>query len=133
MSDHSTTGVTPALFDGMPPHDPTADLAEQLEPGAVARNTDPLTSHQAAASVDVTKGQQRVLDALALRPDVDWTDEQFARWFEQRAMVMKTPVGMSPSGLRTRRAELIELGLIEWTGDKRPLASGRLSQVWRLA
>jgi len=95
------------------------------EPDAVARTSDPDTSHDAAASIDhIRKRQAAVLATLrALGPSTD------------EAMVAAYPLHQalpqSPSGLRTRRHELEVLGLVEWTGEKRPLLSGRMARVWR--
>lgn len=36
----------------------------------------------------------------------------------------------SPSGLRSRRAELVRLGLLEYTQQKEELDSGRLAKIW---
>jgi len=41
--------------------------------------------------------------------------------------------GVSPSGARTRRAELVANGLVRATGEKRTTASGRLTAVWDAA
>lgn len=55
------------------------------------------------------------------------TDEQLQQTYsEQRGLPAQ-----SPSGLRTRRAELVDAGLVEPTGDKRPMTTGRLARVWR--
>lgn len=39
----------------------------------------------------------------------------------------------SPSGLRTRRHELVELGEITFTGKRVRMKTNRLAQVWALA
>ena len=46
---------------------------------AHARATDPRTSKDAAAKVNVTKGQRKVLDALAIRP---MTQEEVAMYYD---------------------------------------------------
>lgn len=100
----------PALFD---------------EPVALARRGDPETSHAAAASVkDLRHRQWCVL--VALRAYGPCTDEELAGCYERA--FPRTP--QSVSGLRTRRHELVAAGLVEWTGEKRPLASGRMARVW---
>jgi len=91
---------------------------------AVARATDPLTSHEAAASVgDVRESQRMVLMMLnAVGPG---TDEALV----EHAGKVGYPI--SPSGLRTRRSELVRLGLVEDSGERERLASGRRAIVWR--
>lgn len=92
--------------------------------GALARTTDPETSHQAAESVtDLRDKQRHVLAALAaLGPS---TDHQLV---EDYAMLDLAP--QSPSGIRTRRRELTDAGLVRDTGERRQLASGRNAIVW---
>lgn len=89
---------------------------------AGARSTDPQTSFDAARSVDLTAGQEKVLDAF--RRHATLTDEQLVR------MLLAE---LSPSGARSRRAELVEAGLVEWTGETVRSATGRQTRVWRLA
>lgn len=35
------------------------------------------------------------------------------------------------SSIRSRRAELVRAGLVEWTGEKRPTGNGGSGKVWR--
>lgn len=89
----------------------------------MARNTDPLTSHMAAASVrNIRASQQQVLDTL--RDIGQGTDEDIA------AHLKSCGLAFSPSGARTRRSELATLGLVADTGMRRKLRSGRLAIVW---
>lgn len=94
----------------------------------VARKADPETSHAAADSVTreyVCETQQRILAALRLSGPQ--TDEEILR---SLGLDSRGPV--SPSGARSRRAELVARGLVEWTGLTRPLKTGRQARVWRL-
>jgi hypothetical protein len=86
---------------------------------AHARNTDPATSHAAARSVTLTPGRELVLSAL--RTFGPMTDEQLVPILAGK---------LSPSGTRTRRSELVSLGLVRATSKTRPLASGRDGIVW---
>lgn len=90
-----------------------------------ARHTDPETSHEAAASVvDLVKRQAavwRVLDVAGPMTDEELVEAYPTHW---------PCLSQAPSGIRTRRAELVTRGLVEWTGRKRPLASGRLAREW---
>jgi hypothetical protein len=88
-----------------------------------ARSSDPATSHQAAASISserLRESQAHVLDTLRL--DGPLTDE--------RLVDLIAPM-QSPSGVRTRRAELVALGLVVDSGRRERTQSGRSSIVWR--
>jgi hypothetical protein len=89
----------------------------------LARSTDPATSHEAARSVEphITSLQALVLKYLK---DSPMTDEELVRCLSDCSY-------MSPSGIRTRRCELVRAGLVEDTGLTRPTRSGRRSIVWR--
>lgn len=90
---------------------------------AHARKTDPITSHDAAHSIgDVTLTQEYVLKALQ-KPR---TDVQLVEAYRKTKLA---PVA-SESGIRSRRAELVRLGLVHDTGLKVVLPSGRRAIVW---
>lgn len=93
---------------------------------AKARNTDPVTSHLAAESVDhITATQEYVLRCLRRpRHDVELVDAYRA---------YKTAPRASESGIRSRRAELVDRGLVIDTGRRVRLASGRYAIVWGLS
>lgn len=95
-----------------------------------ARNTDPGTSHAAAASVSehtmtITK-ERLVMVIWARGPITDYDIESVYRsvWPDQL---------VSSSGLRTRRAELVADGRVTKTGDLVTLPSGRRADQWVLA
>ncbi len=95
---------------------------------AVARRTDPQTSHTAADSVQALRdSQQRVLKVL--QDDGDGTDEDIASWYASSERLLGWPQ-QSPSGLRTRRSELVDAGFVFDTGRRKTLPSGRESIVW---
>jgi hypothetical protein len=94
-----------------------------------ARNTDPTTSHQAAASVatdTLTRTQALILEAL--RAHGPLTDEQLCH---RIAKVERKPV--SVSGVRTRRSELVTASRVIDTGERRQTATGRQAIVWNVA
>lgn len=94
-----------------------------------ARNTDPRTSHNAAASVatdTVTRTQALILEALQASGPL--TDEQLC---QRIADVECKPV--SVSGIRTRRSELVTAGRVIDTGRRQPTLTGRSAIVWSLA
>ena len=90
---------------------------------AVARNTDPDTSWEAAQSVgDVRRSQQEVFDLI--RRAGGTTDEELL-------MLAKVQgIRQSPSGLRTRRAELVDKGLVRDSGRRTRGRTGRRMIVW---
>ena len=93
---------------------------------ARARRTDPITSHDAAESVDnITATQSYVLRCLK-RPRVDVELVNAYRAY-------KTAPRASESGIRSRRAELVDRGLVVDTGRRVRLDSGRYAIVWGLA
>lgn len=93
---------------------------------AKARRTDPITSHDAAESVDnITQTQSYVLRCLR-RPRVDV--ELVSAYREY-----KTAPRASESGIRSRRAELVDRGLVVDTGRRVRLESGRYAIVWGLS
>ena len=92
---------------------------------ARARNTDPQTSHDAAASVTgQTETQRHLLELLAAEPATDM--DLMERWHPDWGPA-------TPSGLRTRRSELTEAELVIDTGERRPSPSGRLCVVWGIS
>lgn len=97
-----------------------------IEPLAYARTTDPETSHAAASSISsdaIRKSQQIVLDHLAAHGPM--SDTQLVHNLTTWSLEL-----MSPSGIRTRRRELTDLGFVEDSGGRVTLQSGRKAIVW---
>lgn len=91
-----------------------------------ARTLDPSTSHKAARSVENITATQKAIVAILAVPcsDVELVDRYYAQVDAGRAPKA------SPSGIRSRRAELVEQGLVEDTGYRVKLASGRSAILW---
>ena len=91
-----------------------------------ARTLDPSTSHAAARSVEhVTATKKAILSILSVAcSDVELVDRYYAQ------VDMGNAPKASPSGIRSRRAELVEQGLVEDTGYRVKLASGRSAILW---
>jgi len=114
-------GTVSALFDSSEYErdEDGVELAMTRRPRA--RTHDPVTSHMAAASVrELRPKQQAVLDMLLVEDGL--TDEEIARYYRGPAQ--------SPSGLRTRRCELVDLGLVRDSGRKAFTAAGRPTIIW---
>lgn len=91
-----------------------------------ARKTDPQTSKDAAKSVkNITETQRAILKVL-VKPA---TDVDLVRLYKK---VPSAPRA-SESGIRSRRSELVELGLVKDTGFRQQLESGRYAILWRKA
>lgn len=94
---------------------------------AFARKTDPTTSYEAAASVDnMTETQFHILQCLVFPK----TDDELIEIFDAMAGSNGWKLA-SPSGIRSRRAELVAKGLVVDSGERRKSWSGRRSIVWK--
>ena len=87
---------------------------------ARARRTDPDTSHEAAESVNVTRGQQLVLQALEGGPA---TDEMI---YFRIVRHHKT----TPSGVRGFRVRLQRKGLVKLYAENGVTSAGKRCQIW---
>ena len=87
----------------------------------VARSDDLETSWEAARSVTSLSDKHAAV-LRTLRRIGGGTDADITRFY-------KGPE-QSPSGLRTRRHELVDLGLVRDSGRTKLLATGRKSVVW---
>lgn len=91
---------------------------------AYARRTDPATSHEAAGSVrELTDRQRAVLTCFHVWGPM--TDEQLVDRYQR-----SDRPAQSPSGIRTRRSELVARGDVIDTGLKEVMSTGRRAIVW---
>lgn len=87
----------------------------------VARATDPTTSHQAALFAAPKAETHRVIALRMLKAHPDGlTDFQLADL-----------TGIPQTSIGVRRKELVEMGLVEATNQRRPSPSGAKAIVWR--
>jgi hypothetical protein len=96
---------------------------------ARARNTDPETSRAAAASLTpptLRASQEAVLDVFESRRKM--TDVEMIDAYNHVLAFYVPP--QSPSGLRTRRKELVRKGFLRDSGEREKMASGRKAIVW---
>lgn len=101
---------------------------------ALARITDPITSHQAASSVkNITATQQAIMKLIQLQP---MTDQRLVKFYQAQIRMgadARDFPRASESGIRSRRAELVDQGLIKDSGAREKLESGRSAVVWMQA
>lgn len=98
---------------------------------AVARRGDPSTSHAAAESLSEITLRQSQTDVLrVLRYFGPMTDERLLVAFDEFVSRFNL-AAQSPSGIRTRRHELEDGGLVGDTGHREKLQSGRWAIVWK--
>ena len=95
---------------------------------AKARKSDPVTSHEAAASVGNITDTQKVILHLLNKP---MTDVELVETFYKS--VNRNNLWASESGIRSRRSELAQQGKVIDTGLREKLPSGRNAIVWRAA
>lgn len=89
------------------------------------RTTDPITSHEAEASVkNLTGTQQAILQLLT----ISMTDDELMERYQLKAVNGLAPMS-SASGIRTRRHELVERGLVEEKGYAES-KFGRRAIIW---
>lgn len=96
-----------------------------------ARQTDIETSHEAAASVkNITATQQAIMKLIQIHP---MTDQRLIDFYQAQIRMgadARDFPRASESGIRSRRAELVDRGLIKDSGARETLESGRSAVVW---
>jgi hypothetical protein len=96
---------------------------------ALARTLDPSTSHAAAKSVIDGRPTMKIIMDILRHGDA--SDEVIAYVYTGLVDAGRAPQA-SPSGLRSRRAELVDLGMVEDSGQRTLLMTNRRAIVWRL-
>lgn len=87
----------------------------------LARSTDPVTSHQAALFATGKAESHRVMALRVLKAHPEGlTDFELA----ERTGVAQTSIGV-------RRKELVQMGLVVATLERRPSPSGAKAIVWK--
>lgn len=97
---------------------------------AVARRTDPATSHEAAATVDLSRSQQAVYAFITGYVNYPFTDRQLVRAYNAIPLWVGLPP-LSDSRIRTARLELATRGMLACTGTTDP-DRGRRERLWEL-
>ena len=89
-----------------------------------ARRSDPVTSHESADLANLSKPRNWVLDAIAREASAD---------HELVEIALNLGLHFTGSRIRTARAELTRLGLVEESGIYRMTENNRRAIVWQLA
>jgi hypothetical protein len=95
-------------------------MQQELFPG-LARNTDPSTSHEAAASVDATELESIVYKVISMFPNGCIGDD-----------VMRMLPQFGIQTISPRYAPLIRKGFVVDTGERRQARSGRSQRVMKV-
>ena len=96
-----------------------------------ARSTDPQTSADAARSVTRLRPKQEAV--LKVLKAYGWlTLEQLVQNYGRIHREVGLPQ-QSDSGIRTRCSELVAMGLVRDTGERRKMSTGRMAIVWEAA
>lgn len=95
----------------------------------VARMSDPITSWLAAESVTNVQVLQKEIARLLA---VGWplSDEDIFDILEQRRIDDDSLPQISPSGVRTRRAELVDMGYVQAHDMRGMTRAGRQCALW---
>lgn len=97
---------------------------------ARARTTDPVTSHEAAATVDPSPSQDTVLTIARHYLGQYFTDTGLVETYHRIRETAELP-RLSDSRLRTARRELVDAQQIRHAGYTEP-ATGRRHSIWEL-
>ncbi|QDP57201.1 MAG: hypothetical protein Unbinned7015contig1001_38 [Prokaryotic dsDNA virus sp.] len=100
-----------------------ADLrnaVELMNQESYSRSSNPETSSQGPKMPRLNQSRRQVLMTLRLRP---LTDIELVQAMDSK---------MSASGARSRRSELVRMGLVQDSGKRRKSSSGRTHVVWQV-
>lgn len=96
---------------------------------AQARSTDPQTSHDAAASVNnISKVQKAIMSLLQASP---MCDEKLIGQYRIWQQTDDRFPAASDQSIRSRRAELVTMGILEAAPQKEQMTTGGWANVWR--
>lgn len=99
---------------------------------ALARTTDQITSHEAAAGIDLIRSQMLVLTFARDYMGEYFTDKGLVSTYRRVVEVGEAQLPpVSDSRLRTARKELVDAGLIASAGYTEP-ERGRRESIWKV-
>lgn len=125
--DEAHVGVDPGAPEGSQTVLWSPEPATGRQARARARSTDPGTSHAAAASLSgdvIRESQRQVFELFLLHGPMH----------DQKLLEVAAEAGVrqSPSGLRTRRRELVDAKKLCDSNERATLSSGRKSIIWEV-
>lgn len=100
---------------------------------AHARSEDPVTSHAAAATAGPLRPAQRAVLRLLEAFPAGLSDEELVEEYQASRRGRPDVMAQTASGLRSRRKELADAGLVVLTDEVRRTAANRPTRVWRAA
>ena len=98
---------------------------------AKARNSDPSTSHDAAQSITSDKLSETQSAIMVILRETPMCDEKLVEQFHIWESLGRFPKA-SDQSIRSRRAELVRAGFVEYAGFDEMMTTGRYGRVWRV-
>lgn len=98
---------------------------------AKARNTDPQTSHDAAHSISADALSETQAAIMVILRETPMCDEKLVEQFHIWEQLGRFPKA-SDQSIRSRRAELVRKGLVEYAGFDERMTTGRFGRVWQV-
>lgn len=98
---------------------------------AKARNTDPQTSHMAAESISADHLSETQAAIMVILRQAPMCDEKLVEQFRVWEQLGRFPKA-SDQSVRSRRAELVRMGMVEYAGFDERMSTGRFGRVWRV-
>lgn len=96
---------------------------------AIARSTDPQTSHDAAGTVGHISETQAAI--MVLLRETPMCDERLIAEYRVWEKLERFPRA-SDQSIRSRRAELVRYGLVAYAGFDERMTTGRFGRVWKV-
>ncbi len=110
-------------FEVTEPRTPISEI--NLPAVSKVRRRDPQTSFEAATAQTAEKSQRLYTAIYRVLSRRSLTDDELIAALERSA-----PFSVTPSGVRSRRKELVQAGWVHDTGLQRPSTAGKPSTVW---
>lgn len=104
-------------------------MSDARDPQAHARRAHPETSHEAAQSVLGIRDSQWLVWSTLLRVGPKANHELVPLVQQAHQEIFKAPI--TEQSVRSRRAELTAVGLVEFTDEFHKSPTGRRARVWR--
>lgn len=103
----------------------------KLSTVAKARNSDPATSHVAAESITADHLSETQAAIMVILRETPMCDEKLVEQFHVWEQLGRFPKA-SDQSIRSRRAELVRKGMVEYAGFDELMTTGRYGRVWQV-